>query len=59
MIEGETKHTGAIAISTNEDLAIKPTDIAKLELLDDTDKQKFELNRSNAPLAYQFPRVGL
>ena len=54
LIEGESKHTGAIAISTNEDLAIKPTNIAKLELLDETDKQKFELNRYNAPLAYQF-----
>ena len=53
-IEGESKHTGAIAISTNEDLAIKPGKIDKLELLDDTDKQKFELNRENAPLAYQF-----
>ena len=54
VIEGETKHTGAIAISTNEDLAIKPANIANLELLDETDKQKFELNRDNAPLAYQF-----
>ena len=53
-IEGETKHTGAIAISTDEDLAIKPTNSAKLELLDEADKQKFELNRDNAPLAYQF-----
>ena len=55
-IEGESKHTGAIAISTNEDLAIKPGKIDKLQLLDDTDKQKFELNRDNAPLAYQFER---
>ena len=55
-IEGESKHTGAIAISTNEDLAIKPGKVDKLELLDDTDKQKFELNRNNAPLAYQFER---
>ena len=54
VIESESKHTGAIAISTNEDLAIKPANIEKLELLDETDKQKFELNRNNAPLAYQF-----
>ena len=53
-IEGESKHTGAIAISTNEDLAIKPGKIDNLELLDDTDKKKYELNRNNAPLAYQF-----
>ena len=53
-IAGESKHTGAIAISTKEDLAIKPSNIDKLELLDDADKQKFELNRNNAPLAYQF-----
>jgi len=56
VIEGETKHTGAIAISTNEDLAIKPANSAKLELLDETDKQKFEFNRENATLAYQFDR---
>ena len=54
VIEGESKHTGAIAISTKEDLAIKPGNIVKLELLDETDKRKFELNRDNAPLAYQF-----
>ena len=54
VIEGESKHTGAIAVSTNMDLSIKPTNSAKLELLDETDKQKFDLNRTNAPLAYQF-----
>lgn len=53
-IEGETKHTGAIAIATNEDLAIKPANAANLELLDDADKKKFDLNRDDAPLAYQF-----
>ena len=55
-IEGESKHTGAIAISTDEDLTIKPGKIEKLELLDDTDKPKFELNGNNAPLAYRFER---
>ncbi len=54
VIEGETKHTGAIAVSTNEDLAIKPANVAKLEILDETDKQKFQLDRNQAPLAYQF-----
>ena len=54
VIEGETKHKGAIAISTTEDLAIKPAVVSGLELLDDADKKKFELDRNNAPLAYQF-----
>ncbi len=53
-IEGETKHTGAIAISTTEDLSIRPANVVNLELLDETDKQKFELDRTNAPLAFQF-----
>ena len=53
-IDGATKHTGAIALSTPEDLAIKPANVSKLELLDEADKQNFELDRNNAPLAYQF-----
>lgn len=53
-IAGSTKHAGAIAISTTEDLAIKPSNASKLELLDDADKKKFELDRNSALLAYQF-----
>lgn len=55
-ISGETKHTGAIAISTDEDLAIKPVNLLNLELLDETDKSKFGFDRYNAPLAYQFEK---
>ncbi|MFT5302809.1 MAG: NADH:ubiquinone oxidoreductase subunit 6 (subunit J), partial [Mariniblastus sp.] len=54
MIDGETKHSGAIAISSDEDLAIKPLDESNLNLLDEADKKKFELSHDNAPLAYQF-----
>ncbi len=54
VIEGQTKHTGAIAVSTDGDLSIKPADSAKLELLDEADKLKFDFDRANAPLAYQF-----
>ncbi len=53
-IADQTTHTGAIAVSTNEDLAIKPVEVKRLELLDEEDKSKFELDRGNAPLAYQF-----
>ena len=53
-IAGSTKHTGAIAISTTGDLAIKPSNASKLELLDEADKKKFELDRNSALLAYQF-----
>ena len=53
-IKGETKHSGAIAISPRDDLSVKPANVTNLELLDETDKKKFELDRNNAPLAYQF-----
>lgn len=53
-IDGSTKHTGAIAISTKSDLAIKPANASKLKLLDEADKKKYELDRNSAPLAYQF-----
>ena len=53
-IDGQTTHTGAIAVSTDEDLVIKPVNVRELELLDEEDKSKFELDRGNAPLAYQF-----
>jgi len=53
-IDEFTEHTGAIAISTTSDLAIKPANTSKLKLLDEADKKKYELDRKNAPLAYQF-----
>lgn len=53
-IDGQTQHTGAIAVSTDEDLVIKPIQVSELELLDEEDKRKFDLDRGNAPLAYQF-----
>ncbi len=53
-VADETRHTGAIAIATEEDLELKPNGITALELLDEQDKQKFELDQINAPLAYQF-----
>ncbi len=53
-IEGETDHSGAIAVSSDEDLTIKPTQATNLQLLVEEDKATFGLNRMNAPLAYQF-----
>ena len=49
-----TEHTGAIAISTTSDLAIKSANASKLKLLDEADKKNYELDRNSAPLAYQF-----
>lgn len=53
-VDGESTHSGAIAVSTSEDLKIKPSAVANLELLAEEDKKRFELDRKNAPLAYQF-----
>ncbi len=53
-IEGQTRHTGAIAVATEEDIDIKPGDLQNLDLLDENDKKMFELDRRSAPLAFQF-----
>ena len=54
VVVGETEHSGAIAIATSEDWLIKPTAADALELLDDVDKEKYQFDREQALLAYQF-----
>jgi hypothetical protein len=53
-IEGQTEHSGAIAVATDEDMVIKPLIAEGLALLDEADKKKFGLGQAYSQLAYQF-----
>ncbi len=53
-VEGATRHTGAIAVTTSPDLVAKPTDIRALDTLGEKEKPNFNFRPDEAPLAFHF-----
>lgn len=53
-IDGETEHTGTIAVGTAEDLTITPIAREGLELLEETGKLQYKTGKLNTLIAYKF-----